>query len=151
VKFDVFKARFWSRVRKGDGCWEWTGGHNPAGYGVVRIGSKVQKAHRVAWWLEHGTWPALLRHRCDNPGCVRTDHLDTGTHADNVRDMDERHRRPLGESVYNAKLTSAQVVEMRERRARGATYVELAEQFRVNAKTVWQACRMTRWKAVGNL
>lgn len=32
------------------------------------------------------------RHTCDNPACVRHDHLLVGTQADNNRDRDERGR-----------------------------------------------------------
>jgi hypothetical protein len=83
--------RFWSKVRKGDGCWEWVGSQDRQGYGefVVSMGPRVRsRAHRVAWELTNGPIPDGLNacHRCDNPVCVRPDHIFIGTQRDNVRD-----------------------------------------------------------------
>lgn len=53
-------------------------------------------AHRLAWWLSTGAEPAYqpraisdpfcVLHRCDNPSCVRPEHLFAGTITDNNRD-----------------------------------------------------------------
>lgn len=97
--------RFWSKVRIGDGCWEWQATRLPRGYGQFQFkldGGKWRHhgAHRVAWMLERGPIPPGVQvcHRCDNPRCVRPSHLFLGTAADNVRDMDRKGRRvsPLG-------------------------------------------------------
>ena len=78
-------------------CWEWTAAINENGYGVISEdghGSRTLLAHRVAWKLANGSIPAgmVVRHRCDNPACVRPSHLELGTMADNQRDMAERCR-----------------------------------------------------------
>ena len=84
--------RFWPRVRKGDGCWEWQGHRSSHGYGKIGCGGKDIGTHRVAWELAHGPIPAGMHvcHRCDNPPCVRPDHLFLGTHSDNMRDLAEK-------------------------------------------------------------
>lgn len=86
---ELLAARFWSRVRITDGCWEWTANHLPAGYGLVKAEGRSHLAHRVSWELAHGPIPAgmLVLHRCDNPACVRPDHLWLGTQKQNIADM----------------------------------------------------------------
>lgn len=104
--------RFWSKVDKngpiashapGLGqCWIWTGSTSE-GYGQINVGGgdgRHDWAHRVSWEIHHGPIPDGLwvLHRCDNPSCVRPDHLFLGTVADNNRDMiaKGRHRSPSG-------------------------------------------------------
>lgn len=89
--------RFWEKVRKSDGCWEWTGSRNAAGYGKLSegaAGSPRLRAHRVSWELANGPVPAGLwvLHRCDNPPCVRPDHLWLGTRLDNMQDCARKGR-----------------------------------------------------------
>ena len=67
---------FWSRVDQSDteGCWPWTGAINDSGYGVVRVGTKTPKAHRVAFLLAGGTIPKGYQvDHVRTRGCVRTD------------------------------------------------------------------------------
>lgn len=93
------EERFWTKVdRSGGGCWEWLAYKTPRGYGKI---SKLY-AHRVSYALENGTDPAemspdlVIRHTCDNPGCVNPAHLLPGTHADNVADRFKRGDGPPG-------------------------------------------------------
>ena len=87
--------RFWKFVDKSGGCWLWTGGRNRDGYGMVRVtddlGRRMVQATRAALYLDSGSWPppwpvGHILHSCDNPSCVRPDHLRVGTHAENMMD-----------------------------------------------------------------
>lgn len=87
--------RFWSRVDKSGECWEWQGAKDRKGYGRLRrakIRNSPLHAHRYAWFLTNGEWPECALHRCDNPSCVRPEHLFAGSVADNNRDMKEKRR-----------------------------------------------------------
>ena len=113
------RDRFWSRVaRRTSGCWEWLGGTS-RGYGSfgLPLGGRVvtRRAHRISYALEFGITPADLcvLHTCDNPSCVRPDHLFLGTDTDNIADKIRKGRGAKGSAIGLSKLTEDDVVKMR--------------------------------------
>jgi hypothetical protein len=91
---------FWSLVDKSGECWIWTGTRDPQGYGVAYVpGVLGMRAHRVAYQLTYGpiASPRLfVCHRCDNPPCVRPDHMFKGTAKENAHDMKTKGRARYG-------------------------------------------------------
>jgi len=85
---------FWSKVQKSDGCWTWAGATWGRGYGAFKHEGRQVYAHRFAWEMAKGPIPAglFVCHHCDNPLCVRPDHLFLGTHTDNMRDASRKGR-----------------------------------------------------------
>lgn len=76
-------------------CLVWRGSTNGRGYGEMTVGGRKVYAHRYSWAQHNGRWPGRdeeVRHRCDNPPCVNPEHLEIGSHADNMRDMSIRGR-----------------------------------------------------------
>jgi hypothetical protein len=99
------------------GCKEWSMCRFTQGYGVVRMGGKNLKAHRLS--LEHALGRPLREgmfalHSCNNPPCCNPEHLREGTNQDNVDDKLRADRQPRGETNGNAKLTLDQVNEIRQ-------------------------------------
>lgn len=116
-------ARFEKKVLKGESneCWPWTAGKR-GGYGAIKHDGKVLGSHVVAFAIANGFVPSqrmIVRHTCDNSRCCNPSHLEVGTFADNVRDMDSRGRRRSqprrGVMASNAKLTEQDVREIRAR------------------------------------
>ena len=117
--------RFWAKVDKSNagGCWVWTAGRTPKGYGTIRRGGNGTPkvlAHRLSYEFAYGPFPVRLMvlHSCDNPPCVNPDHLFLGTGADNAADRDWKGRGtkpPLHRRATHprAKLTEEQVAEIR--------------------------------------
>ncbi len=87
------------KVLLGDDCWEWTGGKT-LGYGRMRLQDQNYRAHRVMYELLVGPIPEgmCLDHLCKNRGCVRPDHLEPVTLAENTL-------RGEGRGAKNARMT----------------------------------------------
>lgn len=78
--------RFWPKVRKSEGCWEWSARKNAQGYGVLgRRDGGTRLAHRISYELAYGECPRHLDvdHICCNPGCVNPEHLRATTRGEN--------------------------------------------------------------------
>lgn len=97
----------------GPDCILWPGARLPHGYGQIKFDGKMRLAHRVVYYLRHGTWPAVVRHTCDNPPCCNPEHLLAGTPADNSQDMVDRGRSTAGAKHPGAKLTPEDVEHIR--------------------------------------
>lgn len=100
--------RFWSRVRKIEGCWLWTAAKLAKGYGVIRDGpgkGVLLLAHRLSWEIHQGPIPGELRvlHLCDNTSCVNPAHLFLGTQADNIKDCVGKGRHHKKEKTHCPK------------------------------------------------
>ncbi|QHB41407.1 endonuclease [Mycobacterium phage Megiddo] len=136
-------------------CWEWNGWRNDNGYGEygTRIGDvKTGEilAHRLAYIAWHGPIPEdqEVRHRCDNPPCVNPDHLEIGTHADNMNDAKIRGRTARGVTHGLAKLTDDDVRAIRAASAAGESYRSLAQRYGVNKFHIGRIVRREKWSHV---
>lgn len=163
--------RFWAKVKRTDACWLWVRGRNAHGYGIASNGKKsgLILAHRLSYELTYGPIPTGLHvcHHCDNPPCVRPDHLFLGTDADNVADMMRKGRygpprsQPKGAESWSrnhldrlargqghgcARLTDEQVMELRRLRIQdGLTLTQLTEMFAISKSQAFRIVRRQSW------
>lgn len=72
-------------VEPNTGCWLWVGA-TVYGYGCVKQGDKVLRAHRVSYERHRGPIPAglVIDHLCRQRCCVNPDHLEAVPQRDNV-------------------------------------------------------------------
>ena len=113
VSLKTLAEKFWPKVKKTKGCWNWTATKMWNGYGVIGHEGKNVLAHRVAWFLECGEWPKqTIDHLCRNRACVRVSHMEDismkenilrggGACAENARKVCCLRGHPLdGENLY---------------------------------------------------
>ena len=166
--------RFWSKVDRdgpvpdvtkyGDigACWVWTAGFFNDGYGAYKWNGQNRRTHRFSWMLRHGhvrdgLW---VLHRCDNPACVRVDHLWLGTSEENTADRHAKGRsasgdkngsrtRPdrvrRGEKNGTAILTEVIVLEIRRMAAEGILQTEISRALGVKPPTVSAVVSRRNW------
>ncbi len=143
MAFDTAKGRsFWTKVdrcgpisehRPDLGpCWNWTGRKSYLGYGQFGRtwrGRCAPPAHRRHWIEINGPIPHGLEldHLCRNRACVRLDHLELVTHAENVR-------RGLWGELYRPPLACAKGHPRSEYGSRGPRHWSCRECSRLNAR-----------------
>lgn len=94
--------KFWEKVEVTDNCWIWLAARNHRGYGVFCVTIPRKRnilAHRWAYEFTYGPIAPetlFVLHQCDNPACVRFDHLRLGTHQENMEEMRKRGRSLIG-------------------------------------------------------
>lgn len=158
--------RFWAKVNT-DGptmrpelgpCWVWTASADRKGYGKMGLGRAVEgweRTHRIGFFLHHGRWPTpCCLHRCDNPPCVRWEHLFEGTVADNARDCAAKgrnifqthpERMARGERHHFAKLTEDDV---RRIRLIAGSHSAVAREYGVTDVLIGLVRRRAIWKHI---
>lgn len=146
------QRRFWKHVEKSENCWVWKGWKHRDRYGLVRINKRMYMAHRIAYQMSVGPIPEgmLVCHRCDNPPCVRPDHLFLGTDYDNQQDAIRKGRirnYARGERQWRAKLTQSQVDKIRAKYIpRKYSTHKLAIEYGVNQQTIWAIIANRTWR-----
>lgn len=156
------EERFWSKVDKvssrvkykGTRCWVWTACKHERGYGLFRIKSKKEYAHRISYEMAYGpiTDSLYVCHHCDNPPCVNSEHLFLGTQKDNMKDASNKKRvigskcsMNKGSENNQAKLTETQVVSIiKDTRI----HRKIAKDYKVNRSTISFIKRGDTWKHI---
>ncbi len=89
------------------GCWEFNGYLDRDGYGRFYCRGKSRCAHRVAYEIAYGPIPAGLTvdHTCNNRACIRFEHLEAVTQAENTRRAVERRTHCRNGHEYTESST----------------------------------------------
>lgn len=139
-------VRFWSHVKKGPGCWIWTGAFSARGYGVYQAIEPFRVntcASKVAWFYATGEWPSVyMLHKCDNTACVRPDHLFPGTQKENMEDKVRKGR-------WGARaLPIHMVTEVRRLAKEGMSNVEIAQYLHLSRERVYRITSGRCWSSL---
>lgn len=159
---------FWARVSKPtkSACWEWQGAKTSSGYGNLTWRGLHVQAHRVAYFLAMGgirlqtgfrragvakRYRRFVLHKCDNRACCNPRHLFLGSMRANQLDAYAKGRKAQPRSQHvNAKLTAAQVRQIRKRYDAGTDFqVPLAAEFGVSQRVISLIVRRESYKDVG--
>ena len=131
-------------------CWEWNRGKIPDGYGVLKVVGRNWLAHRLAYLLAHGELDddSYVCHRCDNPSCIRPEHLFVGTQTENMQDMSKKGRggRVRGETHFRARLNVETVRQIRHQHHNlGYSQERIARLFDVSQSTISAVIQRKTW------
>jgi len=146
------RVRFWKKVDKSDDCWLWKAGRFSRGYGGFQMRNTNCIAHRISWIIANGPIPAgqCVLHSCDNPPCVRPDHLWLGSQLENIADRDRKGRwrgsGRRGQDMPMAKLSDAEVIEIRKRYAVGdVMQKDLAAEYKISKTQMHVILHRKQW------
>ncbi len=129
-------------------CWICTSHKTDAyGYPACKRNNKLIKIHRLFYEKHCGKIPINMQvcHKCDNPTCINPEHLFLGTHLDNMRDMDAKGRRTVGEMSPHSKLTEKDVKQIRYVLL-NTSRKKIAEKFNISINYVSVLRKGLKWK-----
>jgi HNH endonuclease len=100
---------------KTDECFLWPLSVNARGYPQMRFAGRTREVHRIVCMLAHGDPPARhdAAHRCGIPRCINPRHLRWTTRKANIAEGMNHTNDQNGERNKQARLTAAQVLDIR--------------------------------------
>lgn len=142
----------WMRDHVGfseDRCLRWPYGRGDDGYGRVARDGSWPRASRVMCELVNGKPPSSIHQACHSCGkgheaCVNPRHLYWGTPLENQADRIGHGTHHKGEQVPNAKLTEAQVREVR-RLSQIMPQKDVAARLGISKQRVSKIVRREQW------
>lgn len=132
---------------EGEECLIWPYGTGSTGQGMIWRDGKKRVVSRIVCEHEYGPPPTPKHeaaHNCGkgHEGCVNRKHLRWATHIENMADQLIHGTSNRGERNGSAKLTEAQVLEIR---AASDTQATIANRFGVSQATVSQIIKLQKW------
>lgn len=127
-------------------CIDWPFGCSQ-GYGETQYKGAVRLAHALVCEFIHGPKPIPAHeaaHSCGRRVCINHRHLRWATRAENIQDSIDHGTKPRGEKHSAARLTEANVRDIRAMRGT-ATQDEIAAAFGVHRAHVKDIQMRRRW------
>lgn len=126
------------------------------GYGVIRKDGKNVAVHRLMCEAVNGPPPSQSHdaaHSCGNGhlGCVNPLHLIWKTRSENFADKVIHNTDNRGEKQWAHKLTRDDVISIRKRVSKGATYVDLSDEYGVTPTCIGRIIRGETWAWLGSV
>jgi len=147
-----------------NGCCVWTGSVDSNGYGQLRTGNRgyIERASRLSWEFTNGPIPEglFVLHTCDNPPCVRPEHLWLGTQSDNMLDASRKGRKnrppgdlrnhiPRGEEMGAiVKLKEPDIRVIRARADSGEPFTIIAKDYPVGPSQIGLIAARKSWRHI---
>lgn len=136
----------------GDDCLTWPFAKARDGYGQVRFEGRAVNVHRLVCERIHGLAPTpdhQAAHSCGRGhlGCVSPSHVSWKTPAENTADKLVHGRHMYGERVPKAKLSVADVVQIRAL-SKTIKVSELSKMFGVSSPTIYSVKSGKSWVQV---
>lgn len=136
-------------------CKIWPYSLNAAGYGRLQIGGRRYLVHRLACEAWHGECPVPgwdashgKDQRCESTSCWHGAHLQWEPHDLNMKTKERDGTVLRGEQIVQAKLTEANVLDIRIRRAAGVSRIQLAAEYNVHVEHIGLITRRKVWKHI---
>lgn len=85
----------------------------------------------------------IVRHKCDNGSCINPEHLELGTHQDNIDDKVKRRRSMKGEKHHNTKVKEEIAYFIKNDVE--YTAEEISEKYGINVRQVMRIRSGERW------
>lgn len=136
-----------------NGCFICTSHARNKGYPLSWFNGKKVRLNRFIYEQMFGEIPEghVIRHKCDVRECINPEHLETGTHKDNVHDAINRSRRlPIrGEKNPTSKLKESEVREIKIALINKThSNYKLAEMYGVSEMAIRKIKKGTMWAHV---
>lgn len=115
-------------------CIIWPFSKLPKGYGRIEWEGKGALVHRIVCKRAHGPAPTnrhVAAHSCGNASCCNPHHIRWATPKENSADQELHDTARKGADRAGAKLTEAQVIEMRAMKG-GMSYPQIARRYGIS-------------------
>lgn len=130
-------------------CLEWPYGKTTAGYGVVSVNGSRRYVHHLACERDNGPRPGPefeASHDCGNASCVNPLHIKWKSRSDNQMDRVRHGTSNRGERHARSKLTSAEVLAIRDACASGESAQSISSRHGISDSAVWLIRDRKRWE-----